>query len=362
MPKIFILEPDESLAGTISGAIQNTGLAPIVINSGREFVPKFKKEQPSLIVLDLCIDDGNGLQLCHAIRETPGGELIPILLLGTGNEGVKSFGDALVEGGDYYFAKPVDMGKLILKIQTYVGANREITKVASPSPELMKEVQRTTDTQEDTQVSSIPGGQTQAQVEAPQTDRVVTEVAKVSMSQTEESILSQTQKDLEPTEKVWVAPDQEETAHLERTERIDIAPTSTRKPFTEMDRETTKTGKPPIDFFKEHQKGSEDSGSLQPSDSSLELAQKEKEAHKREGDLVGRVEHMLGLGTAFKDGLLEPPAGDDDKHLLELEQQLFGEKDEQSTSPAAVSSFMCKTAFPVILLFKRVLLFEPGSR
>jgi CheY-like chemotaxis protein len=134
MAKILICEQDESLSGALSEAIQRSGLTTVVVSQAEEVQPVFEVEKPALVILDLQIGDGQGLDICRSLRESSAGELVPILFVGSGEEGVKNFGDALAEGGDYYFEKPVDTHKVVSKIRTYVGVDREGPTVVSPPP------------------------------------------------------------------------------------------------------------------------------------------------------------------------------------------------------------------------------------
>ncbi|MBN2493846.1 MAG: response regulator [Deltaproteobacteria bacterium] len=134
MAKIWIIEPDPSLASSLSDAVMRAGMLVEVLSEGMEVLEALASDPPGLIVLDLSIGGNRGVDLCHAIRDSAGGDLVPILMLGTGQEGVASFGDALAEGGDYYFEKPVDPDQLISKIRTYVGVDREASTVVGAPP------------------------------------------------------------------------------------------------------------------------------------------------------------------------------------------------------------------------------------
>ena len=129
MAEILVLVPEPELADSIAAGVRAAGLAASVQTEAGEVTARLAARPPALIVLDLAMDLGQGVALCHLIREAPGGDLVPILLLGTGQEGVSSFGDALAEGADYYFQKPVDLELLISKIQTYV-----VSGASSPPP------------------------------------------------------------------------------------------------------------------------------------------------------------------------------------------------------------------------------------
>jgi len=123
MAKILVLVQNAGLASNLEEAVRSSGMTPVVVDQPEKFVASFQQEAPGLVILDLEVNQGGGLLFCHQLREAPGGELVPILLLGTGREGVRNFGDALAEGGDYYFDKPVDGLKIVSKIRTYVGVD-----------------------------------------------------------------------------------------------------------------------------------------------------------------------------------------------------------------------------------------------
>jgi len=55
MAKILICEPDESLAGALSEAIQRSGLTTVVVSQAEEVQQVFEREQPALVNLDLQI-------------------------------------------------------------------------------------------------------------------------------------------------------------------------------------------------------------------------------------------------------------------------------------------------------------------
>ncbi|HUU01161.1 MAG TPA: DUF4388 domain-containing protein [Myxococcota bacterium] len=134
MAKILILAPKSGALDSLSDAVQEAGWTPVIMHDGSRALSDFSSLSPALVVLDLQIEEGKGVDLCHRIRGIDGGDLVPILLLGTGSEGIRNFGDALVEGGDYYFERPLKISKVILKIRTYVGVDREATTLVAPPP------------------------------------------------------------------------------------------------------------------------------------------------------------------------------------------------------------------------------------
>ena len=122
MTTILLVEPQGVEPSELLKVLQQPDWEVIVANTRQELLQKLAERLPQLVVLDLTVENGRGVELCHLIRETPGADLLPVLLVGTGSEGVHDFGDALVEGGDYYFQKPPDASLLLAKIRTYTGS------------------------------------------------------------------------------------------------------------------------------------------------------------------------------------------------------------------------------------------------
>ena len=72
----------------------------------------FEKESPDLIILDILLPDGNGLQLCEELR---GGSNVPILFVtALGHD--KEIVAGLKAGGDDYLPKPYDIDVLVTRV------------------------------------------------------------------------------------------------------------------------------------------------------------------------------------------------------------------------------------------------------
>jgi len=89
------------------------------LTKGREM---FLKETPDLIVLDIALPDGDGLELCEELRE---GSEVPILFLSakkTDNDVVAGF-DA---GGDDYLTKPYGLNVLLKRVEKILAKSKTV--------------------------------------------------------------------------------------------------------------------------------------------------------------------------------------------------------------------------------------------
>jgi CheY-like chemotaxis protein len=79
--KILIAEDDELITKMYSTKLKNLGMAPVVVQNGEELVEAFKASQPDFIILDIMLPKLSGLDALRAIRQLPGGENVPVVVL-----------------------------------------------------------------------------------------------------------------------------------------------------------------------------------------------------------------------------------------------------------------------------------------
>ena len=111
---ILLVEDNAKVMKLNSEALTMRGyrvLEAETLAKGREL---FLSEKPDLIVLDIMLPDGNGLELCEQLRE--GIDRVPILFL----SGLKEEDDMTAgfeAGGDDYLPKPYTLKMLFLRIE-----------------------------------------------------------------------------------------------------------------------------------------------------------------------------------------------------------------------------------------------------
>jgi len=94
------------------------------LHQGREL---FLKEKPSLIILDITLPDGDGLQFCEELRD---GSNVPILFLSAKKE-KKEIVEGLEAGGDDYLPKPYDLDELVARVKTLLRKAKRIPDTIS---------------------------------------------------------------------------------------------------------------------------------------------------------------------------------------------------------------------------------------
>ncbi|MGC6767933.1 response regulator transcription factor [Enterococcus sp. LJL51] len=112
MKKIFLVEDDEQLRRGITFALEQESYRVVTAEKMAGTVEKIKQEQPDLIILDINLPDGNGLDLCMAIRKITKTPIFFLTALDMETDVVAG----LSVGADDYIIKPFSLAILKAKI------------------------------------------------------------------------------------------------------------------------------------------------------------------------------------------------------------------------------------------------------
>ncbi len=111
---ILVVEDETSIASFVSAYLKNAGFAVRTASSANAAVAELAGETPSLIVLDLNLPDGDGVELCHGIRRSSD---VPILMLTARDEDVDKI-IGLEVGADDYMTKPFNPRELVARVKS----------------------------------------------------------------------------------------------------------------------------------------------------------------------------------------------------------------------------------------------------
>ena len=120
MKKILIVEDDQSIASSLKEMLEKKGYFIEIAESKKETLKKVN-EYVDLILLDIQLPDGNGIDLCKEIKEK---YEIPIIFLSCLND-EETIVRGLNEGGDDYVCKPFGIKELCARIECNL---RKVTK------------------------------------------------------------------------------------------------------------------------------------------------------------------------------------------------------------------------------------------
>jgi PAS domain S-box-containing protein len=98
----------------ISEALQSAGFVTVLCADLRSAREALARESCALVVLDILLPDGDGLDFLKELRSSPATAQIPVLLLSTEAE-VKNRVRGMGAGADEYIGKPYDLGQVVAR-------------------------------------------------------------------------------------------------------------------------------------------------------------------------------------------------------------------------------------------------------
>lgn len=110
---ILIVEDDKYILNFITISLKNEAYELCSAKTVKEAIETFYQRNPSVIILDLGLPDGDGIEVIQAIREV---SQVPILVVSARQEEAQKI-QALDHGADDYVTKPFSMGELMARIR-----------------------------------------------------------------------------------------------------------------------------------------------------------------------------------------------------------------------------------------------------
>ena len=121
-PLIFVVDDDSVTLELIEASLQGDGLAVRTFGSVEQVLPALSRQTPHLLLLDVRMPGQSGLDALKAIKETPNGAALPILMI-TGDGRLDRIVQAMQLGAAGYIMKPFDPRQLVAKVrETLEGA------------------------------------------------------------------------------------------------------------------------------------------------------------------------------------------------------------------------------------------------
>lgn len=116
MAKILLVEDNELNRDMLSRRLTRKGYEVVCALDGLEAVTQAALERPDLILMDMRLPELDGWEATRRIKNDPGTQAIPIIAL-TAHAMAGDREQALAAGCDDYDSKPVDLGRLLAKIE-----------------------------------------------------------------------------------------------------------------------------------------------------------------------------------------------------------------------------------------------------
>ena len=111
--RILLLEDEPAIADTLLYALRSEGFEVTHVQLARDALAAFAHQPPDLAILDVGVPDGNGFDVCRAIRKT---SELPIVFLTARNEEIDRI-LGLELGADDYVSKPFSPREVCARVK-----------------------------------------------------------------------------------------------------------------------------------------------------------------------------------------------------------------------------------------------------
>jgi diguanylate cyclase (GGDEF)-like protein/PAS domain S-box-containing protein len=105
-PLILVVDDDDGQRLLAGAALRQGGFAVVEAGDGEQALVAFQREQPDIVLLDVMMPEMDGFAVCEALRQLPGGQYCPIVLV-TGLDDVESIERAYEVGATDFITKPI---------------------------------------------------------------------------------------------------------------------------------------------------------------------------------------------------------------------------------------------------------------
>jgi two-component system response regulator RegX3 len=128
---ILVVEDEDSIALPLAAALEREGYATRVTGSAPEAIALAAELEPDLMLLDVMLSDGSGLDVCREVRRH---SAMPIIMLtARGDETDRVVGLEL--GADDYVVKPFSARELVARIRAVLRRVPDTAPAPAPGAE-----------------------------------------------------------------------------------------------------------------------------------------------------------------------------------------------------------------------------------
>ena len=131
-PVALLVEDDRSIRRFVRSALEAEGWRVREAETVRDGIAEARAARPSLVIVDLGLPDGDGIELIAAVRQTSG---VPILVLSARSEEEHKV-RALDAGADDYVEKPFRVAEFLARVRAHMrrhgaaaGANEGVVSI-----------------------------------------------------------------------------------------------------------------------------------------------------------------------------------------------------------------------------------------
>jgi len=122
-PQVLIVDDDVIFREVARISLEKAGFSINEAVNGVEGLEAIKRLRPEIVLLDVMMPEMDGYETCRAIRQLPGGDSIPVVMI-TALEDVESINRAYDAGATDFITKPIEWIILVQRVRYMLRAVR----------------------------------------------------------------------------------------------------------------------------------------------------------------------------------------------------------------------------------------------
>lgn len=135
-PLILVVDDLAQNVRLLDAVLSPQGFRVATASSGEEALEVLSKEHPDLVLLDIRMPGIDGYEVCRRIRDDPGTEFLPVIMI-TANEGEDKV-RAIESGANDFVSKPFDRTELLARVRSLVRVKRYHDTIEHQAAELAR--------------------------------------------------------------------------------------------------------------------------------------------------------------------------------------------------------------------------------
>lgn len=129
MYRILTIEDSPIMRQLLRRLLSGEGYECLTASDGLSGLKSCTRDKPDLILLDVNLPDGNGIDFCRQLKSDPAARHIPVLLLTGEARGVENRIDGFEAGAEDYVTKPFNAKELLSRVKRILQASARPTGI-----------------------------------------------------------------------------------------------------------------------------------------------------------------------------------------------------------------------------------------
>ena len=127
---ILLVEDERSITEPFASALEREGFEAVVAPTARAALELFRRRDPSLVLLDIALPDGDGREVCRELRRESSVPIIMLTARGTETDRVVG----LELGADDYVVKPFSAREVVARVRAVLRRSSAVARTAGDEP------------------------------------------------------------------------------------------------------------------------------------------------------------------------------------------------------------------------------------